>query len=81
VVEYHDDSERAQQEHRDNIYVGVASDEAEQSFLPVLDRAFQEAWRQATGGGAPPRPLRVESIHVWGRNPPNWCKVVLSQDV
>lgn len=70
------ESRREQRAYRSRVFVGVGVAE------PVTEAtrlAFEHAWRQAKAGGAR-GPLRVAEHHVDGRNPPNWCRVVLVDD-
>jgi hypothetical protein len=62
--------------YRARTFVGVGRG---QPISVAVDRALDSAYRQARADGAT-GPLRVAEQHIWGDNPPNWCRVVLVDD-
>lgn len=69
-------SERQQTAYRNRIFVGIGVAEP---ITEATRLAYEHAWEQAKAGRAR-GPLRVVEHHVDGKNPPNWCRVVLVDD-
>jgi len=59
--------------YRQRVFVGVGYGEP---ISAAIEQAYQNAWDQAAAAGFR-GPLKLIDLQIAGRNPPDWCRVVL----
>jgi hypothetical protein len=68
------------QEYREKIFVGESRRTEENE--PTLEDAFDDAWRQASGGGVEPGTrMHLLDTEAYGQNPINTYRVIVKVDI